>query len=194
MSSANVVRSVRSRQHSRGATARSRGRSCMRESLRIRETCVRAGDRDADAPTVAVTQTGLGGLLERKGDLVEAERSLRRSIAIRDRAHDHGYAFARTMTKLGNVLAKEGRAAEAEPIDRGAVIALEKFVDQRWALRRSGEHARRGAATAAQARRSRRDFSTRRGAICTPSRRFAANSIATPKLPRSKRRRINAHL
>jgi Tetratricopeptide repeat len=63
------------------------------------------------------------------GKLPESEALIRRSMEIRRRTGDTGYAYAESMITLGGVLAKENRLAEAEALDRQGLASLKNFVE-----------------------------------------------------------------
>ena len=92
-----------------------------RESLALREAI--------DAENVALTMNGLGQHMARTGKLAEAESLIRRSLEMRRRNGDHGYAYAMSLLELGNVLAKQKRTADARAVVQEGVEALRKFVD-----------------------------------------------------------------
>ena len=93
----------------------------FRESLALREAI--------DPSNVALTLNGLGQHLSRTGHLREAEALIRRSLDMRSRQGDRGYAYAMSLLDLGNVLAQQNRLDEAETTDRAGIAALASFVD-----------------------------------------------------------------
>ena len=105
------------------------GETAFRESLALREKVFAAGDPRIDAAIVALTMNGLGLHLAQSGHLREAETLIRRSLDMRRRAGDRGYAYALSLLDLGKVLAKQNRLAEAEAVDREGVTALANFVE-----------------------------------------------------------------
>ena len=95
--------------------------AAYRESLALRETL--------EPSNVALTLNGLGQHLARTGRLREAETLIRRSLDMRRRQGDRGYAYAMSLLELGNVLAQQNRLDEAEMIDRQGIAALANFVE-----------------------------------------------------------------
>jgi serine/threonine protein kinase len=95
--------------------------AAFRESLALREAL--------DPPNVALTLNGLGQHLARTGRPREAEVLIRRSLDMRARAGDHGYAYAMSLLDLGRALAQQNRLDEAEAVDRQGIEALASFVD-----------------------------------------------------------------
>ncbi len=95
--------------------------AAFRESLALRETL--------EPSNVALTMNGLGEHLARMGRLPEAESLIRRSLDMRARAGDRGYAYALSLLGPGRVLAQEKRYDEAEALDRQGIKALASFVD-----------------------------------------------------------------
>jgi len=72
---------------------------------------------------------GLGQHLARTGRPDEAETLIRRSLEIRRRLGDRGYAYAESLLDLGKIAASKKRYAEAEALDREGVALLKNFVE-----------------------------------------------------------------
>jgi non-specific serine/threonine protein kinase/serine/threonine-protein kinase len=103
--------------------------AAFRESLALREKMFAAGGQEVDTSTLALTLNGVGVHLLNMNRPREAEPLIRRSLEMRRRAGDHGYAYALSVLDLGRVVAKEGRLAEAESLDREGLTALKTFVE-----------------------------------------------------------------
>jgi eukaryotic-like serine/threonine-protein kinase len=93
----------------------------LRESLALREAM--------DGENVALTMNGLGQHLARTGRPAEAEALMRRSLEMRRRNGDRGYAFAMSLLELGKVLEQQNKLDEAEAVDREGIELLKGFVD-----------------------------------------------------------------
>jgi non-specific serine/threonine protein kinase/serine/threonine-protein kinase len=95
--------------------------AAYRDSLALREAL--------DPPNVALTMNGLGQHLARTGRPREAEALIRRSLDMRLRQGDRGYAYAMSLLEFGKVLAQQGKLDDAEAVDREGIAALANFVD-----------------------------------------------------------------
>ncbi len=104
--------------------------SNYRESLRLRETLLAAGDNDIDPTTIPLTMHGLAQHLARMNRLPEAEALMRRALTLRRHLERPGYADALAVLDLGKVVARQGRLAEAEALDREGLTSLRNFVER----------------------------------------------------------------
>ena len=75
-------------------------------------------------PRYAVFLTELGDIVRDKGDLVAAESTYRRALAL-DQANATSH-LSTSSARLGDVLVRAGRPAEGEPLLRNALAATEK--------------------------------------------------------------------
>lgn len=108
------------------------GQRRLAEARKTYEEVLRIQERldGGESMAAAITLSNLGGNCYDSGDLVSAEKYLKRSITTLERTFGTDQALSGTLSNLGQVYLAEKRYAEAEPVIRRAITLSEKFYGQ----------------------------------------------------------------